>query len=181
MPRLNEEDLTSKDTQQIAGHSYRQIHQWDQNDLISDDNWGSAEWRKISDWNAIGLRVLADIRRHLGVPPTKQRALFRWRTGREKSVFSHLRYEQAEDHLATVSGARLDPAKWTEFCKRLFDLTVSGTVDLHPIGKLHALTKIANAQGDKEATHAQSAGRRVLTAIQSVADDDPQFQRCPSS
>lgn len=166
---LGETDLTAKDLRAIAGLSYRQIHQWGQKGLISDDRRHSASWRRVNGWDAIGLRVIADLKRQLGVPPQKQRQLFRWLTGRELSGGSRKRLAHAEDVISGLSTRNWGTTEWREFkadyC-RLIDQEFSGVQAMPEIQLL--LDKAHSRNDDKASDAVQMLGAALLPLYQAL-------------
>jgi hypothetical protein len=62
-----EAQFSSKDVQDVAGLSYRQINDWDARGVLPNDREGAGSWRRFTAKELFTVIVCAELRRHFGV------------------------------------------------------------------------------------------------------------------
>lgn len=65
----------------LTGLTYRQLNEWDKRGLLPHTRVGKSGWRRVNKWQAISIRILADLHGEFGIPLARLRRLLRWLTG----------------------------------------------------------------------------------------------------
>ena len=84
----DEKPFTAKDAKEMAGLSYRQLHDWESRDAIPSDRTRERKWRKFNNKQLFALVVCAEIRRLYGIPVEKIRFVSNFMAQEEANHFA---------------------------------------------------------------------------------------------
>ena len=74
-------DAAQTTASKLTGLTYRQLNEWDKRGLLPHTRVGKSGWRRVNQWQAISIRILADLHGEFGIPLARLRRLLRWLTG----------------------------------------------------------------------------------------------------
>ena len=65
----------------LTGLTYRQLNEWDKRDLLPHTRTGETGWRRVTQWQAISIRIAAELHSGFGIPLARLQGLLQWLTG----------------------------------------------------------------------------------------------------
>ncbi len=84
----DEKSFTAKDAKELAGLSYRQLHDWESRNAIPSDRTRERKWRTFSSKQLFVLMVCSEIRRRYGIPVEKIRYVSDFMASEEADHFA---------------------------------------------------------------------------------------------
>ena len=65
----------------LTGLTYRQLNEWDSRGLLPHTRTGKTGWRRVTKWQAISIRIVADLHSEFGIPLARLSRLRQWLSG----------------------------------------------------------------------------------------------------
>lgn len=151
--KLGQESLTAGDLRKVTGLSYRQVNEWDKRGALPHQREKKGGWRRVNVWQAMALKIVAELRDKFAIPLTKQRELLHWLIGNTPQTRDEIWFNSAFfiiRHLGesglTERGLRQSDAK--HLLQRLESLWDERTGGEETLKDLVTFTEIASSTDD---------------------------------